>query len=406
MSPTPASPHASPTAVRGLLIACGLALGMAVANGLARFAYALILPAMRSDLQWSYTEAGSLNTINAVGYLLGSWVAFRTVRKWGPTAPFIAGLWLTSILVLATGAVRDFEIISALRFLAGITTAYVFITGSVLAASVFPGDARRSASAIAIYFGGGGAGLLLSAIVLPWLFAKGGDGAWPQAWFALGVMSLIASAIATLAARPILPPPTQHAPHPWAKAPLAAMFVAYGCFALGYFAYMTFIVAWMREHGLSPAEIAAVWAVLGITTLLAPRIWSHAIATWKGGRALAAVMATIGIGAGLPTLFTSLSAMLVSAALFGIFFMTPAAVTTFVRRSLPAQVWGEAVAAFTLLFSVLQCAGPIVTGALADATGTLAAGLAASALLLLAGAAIALLQRERPAPLATSAGTT
>jgi hypothetical protein len=27
------------------------------------------------------------------------------------------------------------------------------------------------------------------------------------------------------------------------------MFLAYGCFALGYFAYMTFIVAWLRHPG-------------------------------------------------------------------------------------------------------------------------------------------------------------
>lgn len=60
---------------RGVLIACGLALGMAVVNGLARFACALVLPAMKADLGWSYTEAGSLNTTNAVGYLLGSYIA-------------------------------------------------------------------------------------------------------------------------------------------------------------------------------------------------------------------------------------------------------------------------------------------------------------------------------------------
>ena len=40
-------------------------LAMAVGNSL-RFAYALILPAMRDDLAWSYTQAGALNTINAV----------------------------------------------------------------------------------------------------------------------------------------------------------------------------------------------------------------------------------------------------------------------------------------------------------------------------------------------------
>ena len=58
------------------------------------------------------------------------------------------------------------------------------------------------------------------------------------------------------------------------------MFAAYGCFALGYFAYMTFIVAWMRQHGFGPVEVAAVWCLLGIATLVAPRIWGRAMAGW------------------------------------------------------------------------------------------------------------------------------
>ena len=38
----------------------------------ALLAYALLLPPMRADLQWSYTLAGAMNTANALGYLLGA----------------------------------------------------------------------------------------------------------------------------------------------------------------------------------------------------------------------------------------------------------------------------------------------------------------------------------------------
>jgi predicted MFS family arabinose efflux permease len=381
----------------GLLIAAGLAFGMAVVNGLARFAYALILPAMKADLAWSYTQAGSLNTINAVGYLVGSYLAFRTVRIWGPKRPFIAGLWITVAAVLATGLTRDFLALSTLRFIAGVSGAYVFITGSVLAASVFPHDARKAATAIAIYFGGGGAGLLLSGLTLPWLFVHDGDAAWPQAWLLLGAMSFVGSALATLAAWPVRPPAARATPQPWRKAPFMAMLLAYSCFALGYFAYMTFIVAWMREHGLGAYQVATVWSVLGLASIVAPRIWGRPIAHWSGGKSLAAILATIGTGAALPVLSSSLPAMLVSAALFGMFFMAPASITAFVKKALNPAVWGEAVAAFTVLFSALQCVGPVVTGALADLTGSLAAGLGASAATLLLGAAIALLQRDHKA---------
>ena len=147
MSATDASPPEPFSTRRGFLIACGLALSVAVVNSFARFAYALILPAMREDLAWSYTQAGSLNTINALGYLAGSYIAFRTVRRWGTKAPFIAGLWVTTASVLLTGLTRDFNVIAAVRFITGISAAYVFVTGGVLAASVFR-DAARNAAAI------------------------------------------------------------------------------------------------------------------------------------------------------------------------------------------------------------------------------------------------------------------
>jgi predicted MFS family arabinose efflux permease len=390
-NPAPPQPFSSH---RGFLIACGLALSVAVVNSFARFAYALILPAMREDLAWSYTQAGSLNTINALGYLAGSYIAFRTVRRWGAKPPFIAGLWVTTAAVLVTGVTRDFNVIALIRFIAGISAAYAFITGGVLAASVFP-DSVRNAAAIAIYFGGGGAGMLVSGAVLPWMFASGGDQIWPQAWIALGILSFVGSALATLAALPTSPPPAQGTPHPWRKMPLLAMFVAYGCFALGYFAYMTFIVAWMRQHGFGPVEVAAVWCLLGIATLVAPRIWGRAMARWSGGRALAGIMTVIGIGAALPVLHASFAAMLLSAASFGMFFMVPASITAFVKKALAPAIWGEALAAFTVVFSVLQCVGPFATGVLADVTGSLATGLGASAAILLLGAGLALLQTEQ-----------
>ncbi|MBV9469483.1 MAG: YbfB/YjiJ family MFS transporter, partial [Abitibacteriaceae bacterium] len=53
-------------------LALGLCLAPAVAIGFGRFAYALILPAIRINLGWSYAQAGGLNTANAVGYLLGA----------------------------------------------------------------------------------------------------------------------------------------------------------------------------------------------------------------------------------------------------------------------------------------------------------------------------------------------
>lgn len=380
---------------QGYLTAAGLALGVAVSNGLARFAYALILPAMRADLSWSYTQAGALNTANAIGYLIGALFALNSVRRLGPSRLFVSSMWITAVAIFGMGLISDFLPMIALRVLAGMSGSVVFITGGVLAASVFPRDPSRSAVAISIYFAGGGVGLLLPGLGLPWLFAAGGDASWPWAWLGMGLVSAFISLLTTAATSRVTAPAAQTAPHPWPKAPLFAIYVSYGCFALGYFAYMTFIVAWMREHGASAAEVASMWVVLGLASIVSPRIWAGPIARWKGGWPLAAILLAVGIGALLPLLGASPPIMLASAALFGTFFMVPATITAFVKKALPAVVWGEAIASFTLVFSALQLIGPVVTGAVADRTGSLAWGLGVSAAILLLGAAIALMQQER-----------
>ena len=76
---------------RQWLLVGALALAPAVSNGFARFAYGLILPAMRIDLGWNYTQAGWINTANALGYLIGALLALTLISRVGSPAPH--GRW-------------------------------------------------------------------------------------------------------------------------------------------------------------------------------------------------------------------------------------------------------------------------------------------------------------------------
>ena len=67
----------------------------------------------------------------------------------------------------------------------------------------------------------------------------------------------------------------------------------------------------------------------------------------------------------------------------------------FVRKALPKQAWGTALAAFTIAFAASQIIGPVLTGMVADRFGSLRPGLVGSALVLFLGAAIALAQKDR-----------
>jgi predicted MFS family arabinose efflux permease len=66
---------------REVVIAVGLSIGAAVALGFSRFAYALLLPAMRADLGWTYVEAGALNTAIGAGYIVGALLAAWTAKR-------------------------------------------------------------------------------------------------------------------------------------------------------------------------------------------------------------------------------------------------------------------------------------------------------------------------------------
>src|SRR5262249_41525941 len=185
-------PRAALTGIIGeMLLALLLALGPAVSNGIGRFAYALILPAMRADLAWSYTQAGWVNTANALGYLGGAVLVLRAVHRVGPRLFFDAGMVVTSVALVASGLTRDFGVLLACRAITGASGAFTFIGGGGLVTALTAEEPHRAPTSIAIYFAGGGAGILLSGVALPWLFAVRGARAWDEAWIGLGLLSAV-----------------------------------------------------------------------------------------------------------------------------------------------------------------------------------------------------------------------
>jgi MFS family permease len=166
---------------RRFRVLAALSLGPAVANSFARFAYALLLPAMRDELHLTYAQAGALNTANALGYLAGALIAVRYVARFGNRRFFCVGMVVTMLAIIGCGLAADFVPQLVLRAIAGVSGALVFICGAVLASSLFPDRPDLSRTATAVYFGGAGAGILLSGAAIPWLLATWGERAWRKA---------------------------------------------------------------------------------------------------------------------------------------------------------------------------------------------------------------------------------
>jgi MFS family permease len=380
---------------RGYLIAFLLSFGPTVSNSFARFAYALVLPSMRTDLALDWSSAGALNTANAVGYLAGALIARALVARTGNRALFAVGMLLTAAALGATGLTREVGALALARGLSGVGGAMVFVCGGALSGNVFPGQPGRATTTIAIYFAGGGIGLVLCGVAIPLLLQARGDTAWPLVWQAMGVASAAMAAASLWAASRIEEPGAAPGSADWRLLPLLPQFLAYACFGLGYIGYMTFVIAWMRVNGSGTALVIAVWTVLGIATLAAPAVWAGPCARWRGGRPLAAVMAVLATGAMLPMTSVHPAVLLLSAALFGVaMFSAPSAVSSLIQHLLPKPAWGSAMATFTVAFAASQIVGPVATGWVADRFGSLRPGLTVSALVLAIGAVLAMVQRD------------
>lgn len=400
----PAAPLAggeTPNRMRMLVLAMGLSLGSAIALGFARFSYALLLPAMKNDLGWSFAQAGAMNTANALGYLLGALVFPSLSRRWPVGALFTFGCVVTALLMAVSGVLVDTHALLAQRVITGASSALVFIGGGVLAArlaSVRPSDAGL---VLGLYYGGTGWGIVASAILVPLTITAAPHG-WQLAWFALALACLAFSTLAIAAARviegrhplasPAAGPRSAHA-HAvrWPRFSLAL--AGYGLFGVGYIGYMTFIVALLRNAGMSAAVVTSFYILLGAATVVSARLWAGLLNRMRGGQALAVLNGLLGLATLLPALFAHPLVAFASGLLFGATFLSAVASTTaFVRHNLPASHWAQGISAFTIVFAFGQIAGPLGIGWVSDGAG-LARGLVYSAVLLLAGAMLAACQK-------------
>ncbi|MBQ0904627.1 YbfB/YjiJ family MFS transporter [Micromonospora sp. U21] len=384
------------------LIALGLAAGPVVALGFTRFAYALMLPAMRGDLHWTYAQAGGLNTANAAGYVLGAGTAVFWARRFGDRATFLSTLAVSALILLLTAATADYPVLGLLRFVGGVTTAVTFVLGSALAARAATGGGqRRAATLVALYMAGVGIGVVLSGLLVPVALAVAGDAGWRAGWLLLGGAAVLAIVPALLAVRRVTPVTgVTRAGLPRADlARLAPTFAWYVLFGAGYVSYLTFVIALLRDEGLRTPGVAAFFVTLGLASALTTlSVWGKLVSRLPGGRAPALVSLVVLLGV-LPVLLlpAGLPAALLSAVVFGSGFMAgPTAATVLARRALPVSGWTAGIALLTVAFSLGQMVGPLVSGVLSD-SGGIAAGLWLSVALLAVATLVALRQPD-PAP--------
>jgi len=427
-----------------LFEAVALSLGMGIALGMARFSYALLLPPMKADLGWSFVQAGTMNTVNAAGYLIGALMCPWLLRRWSAAAMFNWGCLLTTVLMGVCAFLLGDTGLLTLRLASGIGSALIVVCGGVLAARLASEHPKDGGLLLGIYYGGTGWGVVMSSVLVPLSLTTRVHG-WQSAWLALAmgcavfsvgaiwaarkigraadggravpvpsrVLSILKPRQATAATSPTdtviaAPAPTtaEHAAalhpsaegdagrtgaHAWSR--FAWALVSYGLFGVGYIGYMTFIIALLRQTGMSATVVIAFYLLLGVAIVISARLWARLLDRARGGGALALLNLLLGVATLLPAVFTHPAAAFISGALFGATFLSVVTSTTaFVRHNLPAARWGWGISAFTVVFALGQIVGPVAIGHVSDGAG-LARGFVYSGVVLFAAALLAMLQR-------------
>ncbi|WP_433189867.1 YbfB/YjiJ family MFS transporter [Actinoallomurus sp. CA-150999] len=365
----------------------------AAANGFGRFSYGLLVPAMQHHLGWSSLTVGGLSAANSAGYLIGAVVADRVLTVFGERGAVLGPLAVATLTVPACGATGDVAALLVLRLVAGAAGAIAFIAGAAVLTRL---TAERETRALGVYFAGPGLGIAVSALLITPVAVTGH---WRTGWLLAGALCAVCVALVApvLARMPLARPVRGGRPRSWERRRVGALLASYGLFGAGYITYMTFSVAYLRGNGRTPGQLVWLWFVLGAAGIVIGLTLAAPLSRIGGGGGVAVPVAMTALASALPLLSGSRAVELASAALFGSFFSVSATVTASARQSLPPTEWPPAIAGLTAAFGVGQCAGPLISGAMADGPYGLRAGLLTGTLLLAASAVCALFQPGVPA---------
>lgn len=374
-------------------VGAGGAAVVGVAFGMARYAYGVTLPDVRSEFGLSELLLGLIASGTFAGYLVGLLSAPMLSARRGPRAPTTVG-GVCGVVGAATVALAPTAwILAAGAVLSGSAAGWVWAPYSDIVTEVAP--RRHQPTLLAVITTGTSLGLVVLAV----LALLGTLTSWRLTWAGIAVAA-VAAALLNLRTVPHLDARGRDSDpsrgSPWRRAAVPTL-----VYAVLYFAaitiYFTYATEAARSGGLAGSTAPLVFAVIGVGGLVALRTARMARAVGTPAVGVVSVLVVSGALLLLGLGRTSLPLVLLSALLLGMGYMVGSALLAIWTKQVVPDRPGDGFTLALVVGAVTSIAAPAAMGALIPVLGLPELLVLVAAVATVGAAGLAVLSRPRAA---------
>lgn len=356
-----------------------------------------IVEDMRASLGINYAQAGALITVYLVAILLFQLPAGYAIDRRDPRSLIVVSAVAVLVLSLVIYLVPRYDVILALRFLAGIPVAFLFVPSAFLVRRAFSETPGR---AIGLFLSGPPAGTAIGNLFGP---AIAGAFGWPAVYIAFTLPWIVLLPVFAYFARDL--PPQRAEPFAWREYVAAfrspELWKVGAVFACSYAAYI-FYSAWSPTYLEQNGVTAAVSLGLLSAAIPAAGILSRPIGGYLEEKRFAADKRRVPILAlgilvltslAVPFLGLGATPLLIAG---GFLAQLPFSVYYVLSgQIMPSRHTGSAYAFMNTISLIGGAISPGLAGYLKDATGTFVASFVMIAAAAALGLLLILMTRER-----------
>lgn len=355
---------------------------IAATYGFGVYLFSTVLPDMKKELLFSYTQAGQFISLAQVGFLLAALTSGVMAHMIGPKRLISISMLACCLSLLGLALVHQKWQVAVLLTLAGAAAAAVWVPMVAIAQEIIP--AQHQGKAIGLMSSGTAYGVFINGLAVPIILPEYG---WRFVWLFVFVISALALIWAWVRLSKLahntnqksnLPQATEAASAP-IKPSLLSIFKQPACLIILFMMFLNgiacmpaqnYLMSYLREDlGYTIAQASHAWTAIGLIGMVGGFIMGSLADKFSVHKSLVLTYLLLGIATGLFLHHSNPYEVYLAAAIFGlsfnaIFGLVPAFVSLNFSKSLSTLIFGIA----TVLLGLGSMLGNLWGGMIHDYT--------------------------------------